>query len=79
VFDIGWLNCNSIDQPYKQVRSINCGGTRMLALDKCCTMANVKDVAVGKFFPEGRCKIGTLEDFDVELRERGSIASHINS
>ena len=40
----------------------------MLALDKYCTMANVKDVAVGKFFPEGRCKIGNLEDFNVELR-----------
>ncbi|XP_060602873.1 uncharacterized protein LOC132755949, partial [Ruditapes philippinarum] len=64
--DIGWLNCTPYGC-YRQVRSPSGGGTRTLYLDKDCSMADVKTIAVNQFFPGGKSKLGHVAEFDIEL------------
>ncbi|XP_023808409.1 uncharacterized protein LOC110015555 [Oryzias latipes] len=54
--EIGWMDFDEIAERYKQVKSVNGGGTRHLSIEKEKTVADVKVLAESLFFPEGFSK-----------------------
>ncbi|MES9904587.1 MAG: hypothetical protein ABW168_18155 [Sedimenticola sp.] len=66
---MGWLNFNKSSSLYKQVRSINGGGTRSLSIERSLTVELVKDAALKTFFPEGKSKLGNVNNFIIEIRD----------
>ena len=54
--EVGWMNFDVKEQRYKQVKSVNGGGTRHLSVDKDETVADIKVMAENLFFPNGLSK-----------------------
>ena len=66
-FEIGWKDFNR--DCFSQVRQQRGGGTRHLKLDKDVTMAEIKDIAIKLFFPNGKSKLGEIKEFEITLRD----------
>jgi len=54
--ELGWMDFNEKDERYKQVKTINGGGTRHLTIDKDKTVVEIKKIAEDLFFPSGFSK-----------------------
>ncbi|KAJ0060284.1 hypothetical protein NL108_007791, partial [Boleophthalmus pectinirostris] len=54
--ELGWMNFNEFEERYKQVKSINGGGTRSLTISVKQTMEDIKVLAENLFFPNGLSK-----------------------
>lgn len=52
---------------YKQVKSVNGGGTRHLSIDKNETVADIKVMAENLFFPQGHSKNKTKVFHTIQL------------
>ncbi|XP_041724138.1 uncharacterized protein LOC121554579 isoform X4 [Coregonus clupeaformis] len=73
IIELGWMDFNEKGQEYKQVRTVNGGGTRHLYVDKKKTVEEIKIMAEEMFFPNGLSKKNTqLEDYHREIRWRYS-------
>lgn len=54
--EVGWMDFDEEEERYKQVKSVNGGGTRHLSVDKNATVADIKVMAENLFFPKGCSK-----------------------
>lgn len=54
--EVGWMDFDEEEERYKQVKSVNGGGTRHLSIDKNEKVADIKVMAENLFFPKGRSK-----------------------
>ncbi|XP_010886203.1 uncharacterized protein LOC105020689 [Esox lucius] len=71
IIELGWMDFNEKDQDYKQVRTVNGGGTRHLYVDKKKTVEEIQVMAEEIFFPNGLSKKETqLGDYQREIRWR---------
>lgn len=52
-----------------QVKAKRGGGTRRLQAEKTATMAELTEVGKDLFFPNGKCKLGDLKEFDFTMRD----------
>ncbi|XP_038071285.1 uncharacterized protein LOC119740149 [Patiria miniata] len=67
--DFGWLNYNSKEKSYKQVRKQHGGGTRQMTVKKDCIAHQLKTVAEGLYFKEGQSSKGPLHKFETALAD----------
>ncbi|XP_049329571.1 uncharacterized protein LOC103025983 isoform X1 [Astyanax mexicanus] len=66
--EVGWMDFDAKDQRYKQVKSINGGGTRQLTVDKGTTVEEIRERAESLFFPNGVSKKKKLASFITEIQ-----------
>ncbi|XP_021470951.1 uncharacterized protein LOC110531832 isoform X1 [Oncorhynchus mykiss] len=73
IIELGWMDFNEKGKEFKQVRTVNGGGTRHLYVDKKKSVEEIKVMAEEMFFPNGLSKKNTqLEDYHREIRWRYS-------
>ncbi|OWF35846.1 hypothetical protein KP79_PYT23047 [Mizuhopecten yessoensis] len=65
--ELGLLNLDN--NVFKQVRTKNGGGTRKIDVDKSMKKGELIDLATSLFFPNGKSKLGSVDDFHFDLRD----------
>lgn len=66
----GWLHRTSSDNAYKQLKRLEGASVRTVPYDEeetDFTLDFLKNEACRLFFPEGKSKLGKLEDFEIEI------------
>lgn len=66
--EIGWMNYDDEKEDFKQVRTKRGGGTRKVDISKDA-QKNRTEEGVGLFFPNGRSSLGSLTDFELDLKD----------
>lgn len=67
--ELGWINFDTISKTFKQVRTKNGGGTRKIDIDKNADVNTIKAIATDLFFRDGKSKLGTVENFHIDVRD----------
>ncbi|CAH1154527.1 unnamed protein product [Phaedon cochleariae] len=67
IIEIGWLCMHDEENRYRQVRTLQGGGTRRVTIDKTSRCTDVLEMSKNLFFPEGVSTKGPITDFKVEL------------
>lgn len=67
--ELGWMDYNIGSRDFKQVRQKLGGGVRHLRVEKSLQLSELLIHAKETFFPLGKSKRGTLEDFDIQLKD----------
>ncbi|XP_038159039.1 uncharacterized protein LOC119795229 isoform X1 [Cyprinodon tularosa] len=66
--ELGWMDFDSKQQQYKQVKAIKGGGTRHWTIDKNLTVEEVRVMAENIFFPDGASKNKKLSCYHSEIQ-----------
>lgn len=67
--ELGWMDYDSAEQRFKQVRAVKGGGTRSLTIEKTKTVGEIRVMAEAIYFPNGHSKRKKLSDYQTELRD----------
>ncbi|KAM9840519.1 uncharacterized protein ACBR49_015898 [Aulostomus maculatus] len=54
--EVGWMDFDEREQRYRQVKSVNGGGTNHISIGKVATVADIQVMAEKMFFPNGYSK-----------------------
>ena len=65
--NIGWTNFEAGE--FRQVRQKSGGGIRELKVSRDITITELKDLAIKKFFPNGRSPKGPVQDFLIDMMD----------
>ncbi|KAH3754262.1 hypothetical protein DPMN_188927 [Dreissena polymorpha] len=66
--ELGWMNFNEKSMDFKQVRQTGGGGVRHLTINKTLVVQTLLEHAKETCFPPGNSKHGSVEEFDMEIK-----------
>ncbi|XP_078018467.1 uncharacterized protein LOC144458790 [Epinephelus lanceolatus] len=67
--ELGWVDYDSAEQRFKQVRAVKGGGTRSLTIERNTTVDEIRVLAESIFFPNGSSTRKKLSDYRTEVRD----------